>query len=429
MALAPTAPPNKEFHASGNIYRHPISDEVFDAVTSALECFDKDGLVPWSGWLAADATISELPKIVAAWLTPDCGRTWNQCDHDWQQTCADCPCRQCRACIRRWLADRHIAEKTRRADEGSRVHSVADQWRQTGIWVPADADIQPYVDQLKKWTDDYGVRPEDWEASETTVLNREHMYAGTVDGLLRLHADRSQLAADMCARIGHTGGDPLTMVDLKTREKDNRFFVDYALQQSGYRNCVVVMLPDGTELPIPRFAECLILQVRPDGYEFRPVDTGQTTYEQFLRVLASHRWRRDNGTAVISSRGFPMPDEYKKERTKLRRRAAAAAKKAAAAETTAPPETALPEPEPAKTPPAPILPDMSRAQAAWDALAADHDKHPRKTAPAKKTAAKKTTPKKTATPGRTIEESVLGRRIPDDQLFPDSDLWKDEIPF
>src|SRR5689334_17278095 len=82
------------------------------SVTTAFRSIAKSGLVMWAGQLAAAAAFVELPTVLTASRVKPCGKTYNRCGdrHDWQATCDRCPCSVCRACVERWLAERHMAE-------------------------------------------------------------------------------------------------------------------------------------------------------------------------------------------------------------------------------------------------------------------------------------------------------------------------------
>jgi hypothetical protein len=65
----------------------------------------------------------------------------------------------CRLCVQKWIADRHVRETARRADEGTRVHDVAEWWSYHGEIKDHDADIAPYVKSFQEFVADYGVTP------------------------------------------------------------------------------------------------------------------------------------------------------------------------------------------------------------------------------------------------------------------------------
>ena len=54
-----------------------------------------------------------------------------------------------------------------------------------------------------------------------------------------------------------------------------------------------------------------ILQVRPDGYAFRPVVTTGREMRTFEAVLALSRWTVEHGDECTLVRAFPLPDGWK----------------------------------------------------------------------------------------------------------------------
>lgn len=156
--------------------------------------------------------------------------------------------------------------------------------------------------------------------AEATVINRQYGYAGTLDAIVTIRADRTELAAQFVGRVlgipaSQTAGKAArTLVDTKSREKEEaKLYPEHALQQAGYRNGEVVRLRDGREIPLPRTDGAAILQVRPDGYLFQPVVTDDSTFGAFLSVLAFAKWHLGSATASVSSRSFPLPKEPKPE--------------------------------------------------------------------------------------------------------------------
>lgn len=338
----------------GRIYTHPLTGETFISVTTALKAIGKEALIYWAAGLAADAALNELPRLITATLKPECGNTFARCSHDWRVRCADCPCEKCPACTSKWLRDRHIAESSRRADEGTRVHDVLEHWvLSDGEIRPHEDDIAPFVAQFQQFVADYGLTPKSWEMAEATVINREHAYAGTLDDILRFRAVDSPLAAEVCARLGKE--EVLLLGDTKTRGRAGKaaIYPEHALQCAAYRNCSTILLPDGQEEPLPTVDGAFILQLRPDGYEMRLVVADDRTFGAFLAVLVLARWQWDHATASVSPRAFPKPKPEKATPAKAApvKKAAApvkktAARKAAPAKPTEPEEALIPAPPP-----------------------------------------------------------------------------------
>jgi hypothetical protein len=305
------------------------------SVTTAFNAIAKRGLVDWAGMLTAELAFDELPTLVSASRRKPCERTSNRCDHSPDVTCDGCPCRVCRPCVQRWIAKRHVRESARRADEGVRVHDVAEWWTFHGAIKEHDEDIAPYVQSFREFTTDYGITPGDVLLAEAIVINRGVGAAGQTDGIIRFNADRTEKAAKLISRLTQVRWQRaqklrLTLdliVDWKTREKDEpRLYPEMAMQLSGYRHFPVVRIK-GTDIeePLQRTDGGLIVQFRPDGYTARPVVCDEQTYERgFLNALRLYQWITEYGGAAVSSRTFVLPETVAARARKAAREQAAA---------------------------------------------------------------------------------------------------------
>lgn len=303
-------------HRDGDnlFYEHPITKERFDSVTAALDVIESDALCSrWRPGLAAKTAMAELPKLIRATLTPPCGRTNSRCrtgtdGHDWRVRCADCPCDECELCVIHWLTYRHLSESRRRADEGSAVHDWIQDWVLSGGRDPGiDPALRPYIDTFLRFVADFGLTPDSWELSETTILNRADGWAGTLDAHLRFVAAATAAARKLCHKFGLAR--PVLTADVKTREKEEAaFYADMAKQLAAYERGEVILFDDGREEPLPATDGGLVIQLRPDGYGWRRVDTSDATYAAFLANLASWRWERDFGAQATQVKTFPDLD-------------------------------------------------------------------------------------------------------------------------
>lgn len=357
-----------------------IGDERFRSVTAALERWNKDALKIWSAGLAAKAAFDELPRLVNALLTPDCGRSYHdRCkDHDWIERCPQCRCDACQPCVTRWLRDRQVAESARRLDEGTRIHHAIKQWVLTEHWIAVDPDIQVYIDSFKAFVVEYGLRPSDWELAEARVVNRTYGYAGTLDGALWFHRDRSKAAFDLMDRLT-LDGQPrvekaLILADYKSREKEDRaVFDDNPLQLAPYRFAEALVLADGTEVEMLKVDAAAIIQVRPDRTTVELILAEEPEFATFLSVLAGDEWAQERGKRAIGARTHSYAPSVVKLRAADSRRAKAAADKAEGASSTSV-DGAVENPTPAergaRAAAATRRPDAGQV---WGDLANQHD--------------------------------------------------------
>jgi hypothetical protein len=310
---------------------YPIDGENFWSVSTATGVIDKEGLPRWAASLAAKLAFDELPTILTASRIKPCGRTYYKCKHDWRDGhTGDCPCRACQVCVTKWLTERHIAESSRRADEGKRTHDVVNWWALHGEWIGFGDDIAPYVAAFRALIDEYGLTPDSFLLTECIVINRAYKYAGTTDGVIRFHARRTRAAAELVARmLTRATGQQVTaeqaieqdlyvdlVVDFKTQDKPvekEKFYPDHALQLVGYRFAPVMRIKNTeVEADFPDTHGAALIHLRPDGCTVRLTVADESTFKAFLLALNLFRWLVESGTASVSVRSFPLPKPAKK---------------------------------------------------------------------------------------------------------------------
>ncbi len=245
-------------------YVHPRTGERFISVTTVLSNIAKFGLPDWAGRLAAEATFDRLPWVVRCSRVKPCNASKT-----------DNACGQCRDCAQLWLASRHLDARDEAGDRGSRVHEAAEQIALFGEGASVDEDIRPLVDQYLRWRGVY--RPE-YLATELTVISRKWGYAGTLDGILRFPTD-----SPLPPKYHHLRGIPL-VVDLKTGK---HIGIPEGWQVNAYARADAVLLPDGSEEPMPHVEGGLILHLRlSEGKpQMRVVHVNDANHNSFVYEL------------------------------------------------------------------------------------------------------------------------------------------------
>lgn len=302
-------------------------EQHYWSVTTALSIKDKSGLKRWAAMLAARRAMDNIPKLLRAQRIEPCERTWHRTE---PLGCGECP-----PCVQKWVQNYHYGESSRRALEGSAVHDGIEAWIKTGVlpnaatlanlpaagggtYIERHPDITkmlpPYLERTEQWIADYGLRPDMFFASEMTVYNHTHRYAGTSDGGLRLEPVNER-AARLVARIrGDLRDEPVLMlIDCKSREgEDKKLYDDHPLQLAAYRRAETCRPSKAAEreFPMPTTEGALVFQPRPDGYTFEPVSTGEEEFQAFLAALRLHRWTVDHGPASIAVKTYPLPDGW-----------------------------------------------------------------------------------------------------------------------
>jgi hypothetical protein len=295
----------------GKYYDHPLrTDENgqsmrYDSVTTALGVKEKSSLKFWAAKLAARRASENLPKLLRAARIDPCGRTWNRTGPE--------RCDQCVTCTQRWVELFHVGESERRRREGSATHDFIEHWSYHGE-LPKDLapDQEPYAKSFLLWVADYGITPDSFLARELTVYNHTHLYAGTLDMVLRIEPITAK-AARFCARLGKPDEAVKVIGDNKSREgEDKQLYEEQPLQVTAYRRGET-MLPKGSavEFAMPPTDGAAILQPRPDGYTFEPVLSDEPEFQAFLHALGLYRWSQARGALSIQVQAFKAPDGWK----------------------------------------------------------------------------------------------------------------------
>jgi hypothetical protein len=247
----------------GRWYTHPETGETWPSITNILDvAVSKPALVPWAAKVTATKAWDELPRMVAL------SRSRQVCS---PKRAAD-RCGKCRDCLDREIKGEHKFAKDVAADLGSRVHALAEAYV-LGKPTAADAEAEPFVEQLLRFYVDWGVNLEtDIEAAECTVINRRHGYAGTGDVFMWLP-------------VGPGGARRLLVVDYKTSSTRpvTSVYPEHGMQTAALAKAETVLLDDGTEIPMPKpITGTAILNLRADSYALVPMPLAGTVTDAFV---------------------------------------------------------------------------------------------------------------------------------------------------
>ncbi|MFJ6590240.1 hypothetical protein ACIQPP_05350 [Streptomyces violaceusniger] len=144
----------------------------------------------------------------------------------------------------------------------------------------ADLEVEPYAQQLARFFRLWRINfDRDVEALETTVLHRQHGYAGTGDLWLWLPTGRYRRRQ-------------LWLVDYKTSAKKpaTTVYDEQPLQLAALRHAPVALLPDDSEIDAPRVHRTALLNLRPRSHRFIEVPSGRDQFRAFLGALADARY-------------------------------------------------------------------------------------------------------------------------------------------
>ena len=252
-------------------YKDPATGERYTSVTTILDRNINKPLAHWAANTVAKCAMDNLPYLTrSSRAIPDRIDAYD------------------------WL--RGAAERTKedRAGIGSAVHALIEH-RVLGTPVPPeiddDEDMAPYLTHFEAFVKDWRVT---FTASEMIVGNRTHLYAGTLDYLLR-----SPLIADALGVPAHLeiAGDTKTGGELDVKG----VYPEAALQMSAYGHAEFAQLRDGSRVPMPPVAQRgVVLHLRPEGYRLIEANVGDDVFAQFLAMRAlDAAWTTDLSKRVI----------------------------------------------------------------------------------------------------------------------------------
>lgn len=243
----PAGPPKRD---RSGYYTHPATGDRYMSVTTILSGgIPKPALMHWASFEAAQCAVDNIPALVKA------------------------RGEAARLNMRTWI--QHAAERKRdtAANLGTIVHGFLDA-QILGQPTPEYTDEQRgFIDAFGRWLEKW--QPE-FEASELTVANPEHGYAGTLDAIARIPALT----------------DELLMIDWKTGKS---VYPEVGMQLAAYRKATIGWTrPEGLQVDVPQTVGAFVLHIRPndmpggepDGYSFRPVKTDDDVFGAFLSAKA-----------------------------------------------------------------------------------------------------------------------------------------------
>lgn len=286
-----TTPINAVDTGTHRWYVHPITGERFLSVTAALSHIAKFELPGWAATLSAKAAIDAWSRVQDAASIDPCGRK------------GDNVCGQCRTCVTRWLADRHNVVRDTASDLGSRFHQAVEHYTVFGPGGYVDADVRPFFNAYLAWAE--RAKPK-LRAAEVTVINRRFGYAGTLDAVM-FFGVKSELPKPL-AHLKRRS----VLVDYKTGKSVG---APAAWQLAAYRSAEAVLLPDGTEVKLPRIGAGLILHIRPEsegGVAMREAHLDARAFSRFVHALRiAEAMSSPLGDSLSRPARFTAPKEAK----------------------------------------------------------------------------------------------------------------------
>lgn len=260
----------------GRVYVHPLTDEEVPSVTNITGRKDKSG--PLVGWAVKHSGIKH-EAILAEWVEqfqedPEFAAKMFVREFKTKKARGD-SARAVKGARFEDKATAHFGAST----AGTLVHDAIEHHVNHGTFgfsysslkdiekdgaTPAEAlaEIAGWLQQYLAFTARF--QPE-WELLEATVWNREHGYAGTMDGLMRLPNGRRYL------------------VDFKT---GNGVYSEYGMQVEALARGEFILDTQGKETPMTEVDALAILHLRPEFYELHEVRRHDFVWDAFKGLLA-----------------------------------------------------------------------------------------------------------------------------------------------
>jgi len=241
-----TSPKHAMSNGYGRTYLHPVTGERAPSVTTIIGALDK----PWMGpWVAkVSAAYAADNRLILAEMT--------------------------KAEVVDLVKGAHKRISSDAADLGTAVHDTTDAWvndRPMPHWAPG---VEPFMEQFVDFLE---ARQPKFLETETTIWNRTHGYAGTLDS------------------IAYINGHP-TLLDTKTGKG---VYPEVALQLAALKHGEFILRDDGTEDPMPQVTHAGVLHLRPSSWELIPVVVDDDVWAGFLAARGAWRFKAEVAGKVL----------------------------------------------------------------------------------------------------------------------------------
>lgn len=180
----------------------------------------------------------------------------------------------------KFLTGYRWTQSNKAADLGTRVHEAFEAYMLDKPMPSWPDDIAPYMESAVQFLKDFEVLVEMTEAS---VFNRTQRYAGTLDAIVTINGERWLID-------GKTGG----------------VWPEAALQMAAYAHAEFIGRPDKAEEPMPKIDRAAVLDLKPDGYRFVPVDIGEDVYYAFLYAREVFKFQEEISKRCIGDDVTPL---------------------------------------------------------------------------------------------------------------------------
>ncbi|MGW2861871.1 hypothetical protein [Streptomyces sp. NPDC001205] len=254
----------KYAHATdnGRYYSDPAGGPDLVSVTNVLDTsVNKRALMPWA------------VKVTVEWILDNRMQVARRAITDRTQ-------------LTKEIKQLHRDARDTAADLGDRIHKAAEQ-RVLGAPIAEDLQVAPYLAQFDRWISLWGVDfAGDVFATEITVMHRRLGYAGTADLMIWLPT-------------GPGRRRELWLIDYKTSatRPAKSVYPENTQQLAALRYAETLLLPDGTDAPMPKIHRAGVLNLRAKSHALVEMPADRDAHRAFRGALANALWHHAAPTA------------------------------------------------------------------------------------------------------------------------------------
>jgi hypothetical protein len=247
----------KYAHATdnGRYYTDPTGGPDLVSVTNVLNTsVHKHALIPWAVKLTVEWILDHRMEVARRAITDRAGLT-------------------------KQIKQIHIDARDQASDLGTLIHKAAEK-RLLRAPFAVERDVAPYLVQLEKFLDFWGVDVDKHvEAAEITCFHRRLGYAGTADLMVWLPTGKNRALE-------------LWLIDFKTSatRSAKSVYPENTQQLAALRYCETVLLPDDTELPMPKIQRTGVLNLRAKSHALVEMPADRDAHKAFRGALTNALW-------------------------------------------------------------------------------------------------------------------------------------------
>lgn len=259
----------------GRVYTHPITGEEFRSVTTILSAAAKPALDKWKTKTIAEFAADNRENLAS--MERDAAFDLVRSSQFTSSGVAAATGEAVHSRLETLFNVMLNARDDVIADRSMTSEYVTKRWMTINPPAPELAHVDICFLEL---LDEFDIVP---LYMENTLVNRSIGYAGS---------------ADLIAMIRpRTGGQwKRAVIDAKSGKS---IYGSVALQLVAYAKAEHILLPDGTEQPMPAIHETYALHVRPKSWALRPMRYDLRTWQAFQSLVDIDRWlHRDERAAV-----------------------------------------------------------------------------------------------------------------------------------